>query len=106
MNAHRFTWPGCVNGNPAHDLIAAYLAVDIQKSPAWAKELLQKTGEVKSGQIDSWERLGNAYSLRIFRDRVEIGEDYEEEPAQPVDVPIDDFEAATAAWLKCIKQER
>jgi hypothetical protein len=95
-----------MKGDALHDLIAAYLAVDIQKSPAWAKELLQKTGEVKSGEIDSWERFGNAYSLRIFPDRVEIGEDYEEEPAEPVNVPIDDFEAASAAWLKFIKQER
>ncbi|HET7061214.1 MAG TPA: YacL family protein [Nitrosospira sp.] len=103
MNAQRFTWRGRKNGNPAHDLIAAYLAVDIQKSPAWAKELLQKTDEVKSGQIDSWERFGNAYSLHIFPDRVEIGEDYEEEPEQPVNVPIDDFEAAVEAWLRFIK---
>jgi hypothetical protein len=106
MNAQRFTWPGRENGNSAHDLIAAYLAVDIQKSPAWAKQLLQKTEEVRSGQIDSWERFGNAYSLRIFPNRVEIGEDYEDEAGQPVNVPIDDFEAATAAWLKFIKQER
>ena len=93
-----FTWPGRLPGNPAHDLITAYLVIDIQKSPQWAEELLQKTREVKSGRIPSWERTGNAYCLRLFPDRVEIEEDYAEESAEAVEISIDDFEAAVAAW--------
>ena len=106
MSANSFAWPGRVTGNPAHDLIAAYLAVDIQRSPEWAEELLEKTAEVKSGQLGSWERCGNAYCLRLFRDQVEIEENYEEQPAEPVMIPIDDFVAAAAAWRKLIDQQR
>ena|SRR5690348_16504640 len=104
MSTHGFTWPGRIRDDLDHDLIAAYLAIDIQKSPEWAKELLQKTDEVKSGEIDSWERVGNAYCLCLFRDHVEIEENYEEQPAEPVKVSIDDFRAAAAAWLRFVEQ--
>ena len=106
MSAEIFAWPGRINGNSDHDLIAAYLAIDIQRSPEWAEELVEKTAGVKSGQIDSWERCGNAYCLRLFRDEVEIEENYEEQPAKPIRIPIDDFEAAAVAWRKFIGQPR
>ncbi|SEK81497.1 hypothetical protein [Nitrosovibrio tenuis] len=105
MNATSFTWPGRRHDNPAHDLIAAYLAIDIQKNPNWANELLQKTREVKSGQISSWERIGNAYWLRLFPDHVEIEEDYAEEPGEAAIISIDDFEAAATAWREFVGQE-
>lgn len=98
MMSDNFTWPGRLSGNLAHDLITAYLVIDIQKSPQWTEELLQKTREVKSGRIPSWERTGNAYCLRLFPDHVEIEEDYAEECAEAVKISIDDFEAAVAAW--------
>jgi uncharacterized protein YacL (UPF0231 family) len=104
MNTNSFNWPGRVHGNPAHDLVAAYLAMDIQKSPEWIKEVLRKTWEVKSGQISFWERIGNAYCLRLFPDHVEIEEDYAEEPGESVRISIDDFEAAAAAWREFVAQ--
>jgi uncharacterized protein YacL (UPF0231 family) len=104
MNSNGFDWPGRMHGNPAHDLVAAYLAMDIQKSPEWIKEVLRKTWEVKSGQISFWERIGNAYCLRLFPDHVEIEEDYAEEPGESVRISIDDFEAAAAAWREFVDQ--
>ena len=104
MNADSFAWPGRLPGNPAHNLIAAYLAIDIQKSPEWIKEVLQKIREVKSGQISSWERIGNAYCLRLFPDHVEIEEDYAEEPGETARISIKDFEAAIAAWRDFVGQ--
>lgn len=105
MNTNRFDWPGRLRDNPAHDLITAYLTIDIQKNPQWSEELLRKTREVKSGHIPSWERIGNAYCLRLFPDHVEIEEDYAEEPGEPVNVSIDDFEAAAAAWRAFVGQQ-
>ncbi len=105
MNANRFAWQGRIHDNLAHDLIAAYLAVDIQKSPKWAEELLQKTKEVKSGKTSSWERVGNAYCLRLFSDRVEIEENYAEKPSEAIKISIDDFEAAASAWRKFVDQQ-
>ena len=105
MNANSFTWPGRIGSDPAHDLIAAYLVIDIQKSPHWAEELLQKIREVKSGRISSWERVGNYYCLRLFPDHVEIEGDYSEEPAKAARVSVDDLEAAASAWRTFIKQK-
>lgn len=103
MTNNSFMWPGRLCGNPAHDLITAYLVIDIQKNPQWAEELLRKTREVKSGRIPSWERIGNAYWLRLFPDHVEIDEDYAEESGEAVKISINDFEAAVAAWYESVK---
>lgn len=105
MNADSFAWPGRLRDNPAHDLIIAYLTIDIQKNAQWAEELLQKTREVKSGQISSWERIGNAYWLRLFPNQVEIEEDYAEEPGEVVRISINDFEAAVVAWQEFVRQQ-
>ncbi|KIO49998.1 hypothetical protein SQ11_03640 [Nitrosospira sp. NpAV] len=104
MNGNGFDWPGRLGGNPAHDLVIAYLTIDIQKNAQWAEELLQKTREVKSGQISSWERIGNAYWLRLFPDHVEIEEDYTEETGEAIKIAINDFEAAAAAWQEFVRQ--
>ena len=98
MTDNEFSWEGRTYGNLKHDLIAAYLAIDIQKSRYGAEELLQKTREVRSGRIFSWERIGNAYWLRLFPDHVEIAEDYGEKVGEAARIPISDFEAAVAAW--------
>jgi hypothetical protein len=42
----------------------------------------------------------------LFRDEVEIEESYEEQPAKPIRIPIDDFEAAAVAWRKFIDPQR
>jgi hypothetical protein len=105
MTGNGFSWKGRVYGNPQHDLIAAYLAMDIQKSRYWAEELLQKTRKVRSGRIPSWERIGTAYCLRLFPDHAEIEEDYGDEMGESVRIPINDFEAAAAAWREAAIRE-
>lgn len=103
MNGNGFDWPGRLVGNSAHDLIIAYLTIDIQKNAQWAEELLQKTREVKSERIPSWERIGNAYWLRLLPDHVEIEEDYAEGSGEAVKISIHVFEAAVAAWQEFIR---
>lgn len=103
MTGNGFTWLGRLRDNPAHDLIIAYLVIDIQKNPQWAAELLQKTREVKLGRIPSWERTGNAYWLRMYPDHIEIESDYAQESGEAVRISIDDFEAAAAAWDESVK---
>ncbi|SFW17564.1 hypothetical protein [Nitrosovibrio sp. Nv17] len=101
MNASpiaNFTWPGRLHGDPAHDLIVAYLVVDIQKNLQWAEELLRKTRAVGAGEAPFWERMGNAYWLRLYPDHAEIEEDYAAEPGSATTVPLGEFEAAVVAW--------
>lgn len=102
MNQNNFMWPGRLQENPAHDLIAAYLTIDIQKSPKWTAELLQKIEDIKSGQISSWERTGNAYCLHLYPGHIEIEPDYAEVPGEPVKISFNDFETAVVAWQELL----
>lgn len=103
MSDTDFSWPGRVQGNPAHDLIIAYLTIDIQKSPKWVEGLLQQIKAIQSGRIPSWERTGNAYCLRIYPNYVEIEEEYGEESGALQKIPLADFEAAVIAWQELIR---
>jgi hypothetical protein len=102
MNDNLFTWPGYEPDESLHRLIIAYLTIDIQKSPEGTMELLEKINAVRSRQIPEWERIGNAYCLRLFLDYVEIEEDFPEEPARVEQIPIAVFEAAVQSWQQYI----
>lgn len=104
MSEKDFTWPNRIQGHPGHDLIAAYLAVDIQHSPEWTHELLQKIEAVKTGQIPNWERVGNAYCLCLHPTHIDIESDFDETPTHTEKISLDDFAAAVAAWQVFIKQ--
>lgn len=102
MNDNYFTWPGYDHSAPAHRLITAYLTIDIQKSPEGTSELLQKIHAIHCKQLSEWERIGNAYCLRLFPDYVEIEEDFLEEPGKSEKIPMPIFEAAVLSWQKYI----
>tara|TARA_R110002073_G_scaffold216600_2_gene376786 strand:+ start:1813 stop:2127 length:315 start_codon:yes stop_codon:yes gene_type:complete len=104
MKEKHFTWPGRLKNNPEHDLINAYFTIDIQKSSEWVTELLQKTKSVRSGQMQSWERIGNAYCLRLYSNHIEIEEDYTEAAGSITKIPITDWEAALTAWQNFISK--
>lgn len=104
MNEKTFTWTGRIQDHPGHELIVAYLTVDIQHSLEWTHELLQKIEAVKSGQIPNWERAGNAYYLYLHPTHVDIETDFDEIPADIGKIPLEDFATAVAAWQVFIKQ--
>ncbi len=95
MTENSFTWPGRCQDDPVHDLINAYLVIDIQNSPKGTDELLEKIRLVKIGKLSSWERIGNAYTLTLLPDSIEIEEDYS---GESITCKLDDFEKAVAAW--------
>ncbi|WP_297324052.1 hypothetical protein [Nitrosomonas sp.] len=102
MNNYPFTWSGHHPAEPTHRLIIAYLTIDIQRSPEDASELLQKIHAVHSGQLPEWERIGNAYCLRLFPDYVEIEEDFAEEGGKLEKIPLATFKAAVQSWQEYI----
>lgn len=105
MIQNTFTWPGHTPGDPVHDRIVAYLTVDIQKSPTWSAELMQKIYEVRTGILSSWERPGNAYCLYIYPEYVEIEDDYTDETDKIITVPIATFAAAVEAWQAKVSRD-
>ena len=94
-----FQWPGRRPDDPAHDMLAAFLVMDIQRNPDWARELADRIEEVKSGNLPVWERIGNAYRLELTAGEVLI-EDLVDEDAPAQVVPLKEFSAAVDAWRK------
>ncbi len=93
-----FSWPGYDHNDSTHRLITAYLTLDIQKSMEATTELLDSIQAVQTGRITEWERIGNAYCLRLLPEFAEIEEDYAEEPGMPIAIPMPLFTAAVSAW--------
>ena len=101
MSDHRFSWPRKGANDSARDLIAAFLVIDIQRSPDWAKDLLTKITDVQIGALPSWERIGNAYRLYISAQGGLI-EDRLDSTNVPQRFPLEELEAAVTAWLAAI----
>ena len=99
MTDKPFQWPGKRSDDPAHDMLAAYLALDIQHNPEWADELTDRVADVKSGKLPAWERIGNAYRLELAGRRALI-EDLVDEESPPQEVTLEDFSLAVSAWKK------
>jgi hypothetical protein len=101
MSSTYFTWPGRRVNDPGHDRVAAFLVMDIQRSPQWSVDLHAKIDEVKNGARASWERIGNAYRLRLSAAGAWI-EDLVDQTSVPQCVSLEEFEAAVNAWTKAI----
>jgi len=98
MAANPFNWPGRRAGDPAHDMLAAFLVMDIQRNPEWADELAEKIEAVKTGRLSKWERIGNAYRLELTSETALI-EDLVDEGAPAQAVSLNEVSAAVNAWI-------
>ena len=99
-----FQWPGRRPDDPAHDLLAAYLVMDIQRNPEWARELADRIEDVKSGKLPVWERIGNAYRLELTDQRALI-EDLVDADSLAQEVNLENFCMAVKAWIEGIPDE-
>jgi hypothetical protein len=101
MSDSQFSWPRKGANDRARDLIAAFLVMDIQRSPNWARDLLAKIAAVKTGALPSWERIGNAYRLYLSSEGALI-EDLVQPTSAPQRLPLEELEAAVEAWIEAI----
>jgi hypothetical protein len=97
-----FQWPGRRVSDPAHEMLAAFLVMDIQHNIQWARELAQRVEAVGCGRLAVWERIGNAYRLELTAEGVLI-EDLVDETAADQTVPLAEFGTALHAWIKTIR---
>ena len=97
-----FQWPGRRTNDPAHDMLVAFLVMDIQRNPEWAHELADRLVEVKSGKLPLWERLGNAYRLELTGKGALI-EDLVDEDALAQEITLEDFSKALEAWIEAFE---
>jgi hypothetical protein len=94
-----FQWPGRRPDDPAHDMLLAFLVMDIQRNPEWARELADRIADLKSGKLPVWERIGNAYRLELTDQRASI-EDLVDEDNPVQAVSLEDFSTAVEAWIE------
>ena len=93
-----FHWPGRRTTDPAHDRLVAFLVMDIQHNPEWARELADRTEQVQSGSLPVWERIGNAYRLELTGKGALI-EDLVDEDSPEEMVELKEFRTAVEAWM-------
>jgi hypothetical protein len=101
MSDPQFSWPGGRAPDRAHDRVAAFLVMDIQRSPDWARDIRAKIADVKTGALPDWERIGNAYRLYLTAEGARI-EDLIDPTSAPQRVPLEELEAAVTAWIEAI----
>jgi hypothetical protein len=101
MSDAQFSWPGRRAKNRAHDRLAAFLMMDVQRSPDWARDIVAKIADVKTGALSSWERIGNAYRLYLSAEGALI-EDLVDRRSTPQRLPLAELEAAVTAWIEAI----
>jgi len=99
-----FRWPGRRTNDPAHDMLVAFLVMDIQRNPDWARVLADRLEQVKTGKLPVWERLGNAYRLELSGKRALI-EDLVDEDSAVQEITLEDFSKAVEAWIKSFEPE-
>ena len=99
MTDKPFKWLGRRSNDPAHEMLVAFLVIDIQRNPEWARELADRLVAVKSGVLPAWERIGNAYRLELTEKGAMI-EDLVDEDSPVQKVTLEDFSEAVEAWIE------
>jgi hypothetical protein len=102
MSTPTIEWPGRRIGDPAHDRVAAFLTLDIQRDREAALDLASRIDAVRAGALPSWERVGNAYHLRLSPERARI-EDVVDGTSRSESVPVDELAAAVTAWIASLR---
>ncbi|HVG10929.1 MAG TPA: hypothetical protein VNM67_24715 [Thermoanaerobaculia bacterium] len=87
----------------AGDLLAQYLVSDVQESQEVTLLLLELLDQIASGELESWEGTGNAFTLTLTPEgatiQPELGTDTE-----PRRVSLDDLRDALEDWLARIEK--
>jgi len=102
MAEQSFQWPGRRTNDPAHDMLVAFLVMDIQRNPQWARELADRIEQVKTGKLPVWERIGNAYRLELTGKDALI-EDLVDEDGPVQMVSLGEFGKAVQAWIEAFE---
>ena len=86
------------------DFLAQYLVSDVQESPEVTLLLLELVDQVASGDLESWEGTGNAFTLTLTPEGATIQPEFGSE-TEPRHVSLDDLREALEDWLAAIEGE-
>jgi hypothetical protein len=80
------------------DLLAQYLVSDVQESPEVTQMLLDLVDQVATGELESWEGTGNAFTLTLTPEGATIQPEFGSD-TEPRHVSLDDLREALGGWL-------
>ena len=83
------------------DFLAQYLASDVQESPEVTLLLLELLDQIASGELESWEGTGNAFTLTLKPEGATIQPEFGTE-TEPRRVSLDELRDALEDWLAAI----
>ena len=89
---------------PSCTLLSCYLENDVQSSSLIAREVLEACDDVVSGRMKEWRATGNAHTLTIERQEVEIHNELMEEPDATCTLPIEEFRDALRSWTRLLEE--
>ncbi|HWN41999.1 MAG TPA: hypothetical protein VNW71_07230 [Thermoanaerobaculia bacterium] len=84
------------------DLLAQYLVSDVQESPEVTQMLLDLVDQVATGDLESWEGTGNAFTLTLTPEGATIQPEFGSD-TEPRHVSLDDLREALGGWLAVIR---
>ncbi|MBS9424042.1 YacL family protein [Photorhabdus caribbeanensis] len=90
----------CAEAETEHHLIAWFLKDDIQGSLYGVNEYLDLCESVKNGELPQWKGTGNAHTVTIKPDGVEIFNEYTEESLQIA--TIEEFKGYLERWKELL----
>ena len=91
----------------AGELLADFLESDLQGGVRSTEMVLEFIGKVRSGELPSWTRNGNAYLLKISPDKAILEDLYPSDTANGANylatLSLDTLEDAAQQWATAIK---
>jgi len=97
---HSFFWPGRRQHDAAHDRIAAFLTMDIQRSLDSADALVQQLDVLADDREATWERVGNSFHVKASGAGVTIEDTVDADALDTATsaISFEEFRQAAIAW--------
>ncbi|MCD8485367.1 MAG: hypothetical protein LRZ84_01110 [Desertifilum sp.] len=90
--------------NQARRRVLEFLTLDIQNSPQWIEDLLDKITALETQTLPAWQRTGNAFHLSLSPEQAAI-EDLGDEESETQSLPLNEFKQAVILWQQQIQSD-
>lgn len=91
-----------VDPRDVHPLISAYLEQDVQGSRETCRKLLRILDAVASDSMPEWSGTGNAHTVTIRRDGVDIVNEWDDSLGE-AHLTLDEFRRCLQEWTRFLE---
>lgn len=109
MQKLRFTWDqqghATVLAEPPHDVLADFLAEEIQSDLSLCKRMLDIIRALRLGRHSTWDNEGESWSVRLSKTRAAITSEFAV-PGRTLEITLEEFEEAVGSWQRFLEISR